>query len=64
MTNGIDVEKIAVVVDVDVDTAKKQNKMREPDKVVPDHVIDRMISQFQYPEESEGFDSVITSDEL
>lgn len=59
-----DVNKVAVVVEVDAETAKKQNKMREPDKQVPDHVIDRMLSQFQYPEKSEGFDKILTPDNL
>lgn len=61
---GDNVHKVAVVVEVDAETAKKQNRMREPDKVVPDHVIDRMLSQFQYPDKSEGFDEVVTPEEL
>lgn len=57
-------KKIAVVADVDVATAKKQNKMRDPDKVVPDHVIDNMAKSFTYPTESEGFDEILNANEI
>lgn len=57
-------KKVAVVVEVPLAVALKQNQQRDPDKVVPDDVIKRMFDQFEYPTTSEGFDEVINSTEL
>jgi predicted kinase len=51
--------KVAVVLPLNVDVALKQNKQRDPDKVVPDSVIHRMASQFVAPSKSEGFDEIL-----
>ena len=59
--NGLDVEKVAIVVQVDIDVAKRQNKLRDPDKIVPDHVIDNMFKSFVYPTKDEGFDKIINA---
>jgi predicted kinase len=56
--------KVAVVVEVPLGTALKQNKMREPDKIVPDHVITNMFKSFVYPTESEGFDKVVDANKI
>ena len=62
--DGLDVEKQAVVVRVELDVAKRQNQLREADKVVPDFVIDNMFKSFVYPSKEEGFDKVIDGEKV
>lgn len=51
-------EVVAVYFDVPLEVAKQRNADRE--RVVPDHVLDRMWNQMQKPERSEGFDVIQT----
>ena len=60
----LDVEKVSVVVEVPLPIALRQNQMRDPDKIVPDHVIKNMFKSFVYPSTVEGFDKVINAKEL
>ena len=57
---GLDVETQAVVIQIPIEQALKQNKMRDADKIVPDHVIENMFKSFVYPTKDEGFDKIIT----
>lgn len=50
-------EKIAYIMTTSIEEAKRRNSQR--DRVVPDEVIDRMISRFQVPFYEEGFDDII-----
>lgn len=55
---------IAIVVEVTLETALKQNQLREEDKIVPEHVINNMFNSFAYPTETEGFAVVVNANKL
>lgn len=61
---GIDCEKVVIVMDVDKKTALMQNQLRDPEKIVPDIVIHRMSKQFVMPTIEEGFDKVLTHNDV
>ena len=50
-------EVIAVVFPLDVEKAKKQNKLRT--RQVPEHVIEKQAAKFVAPKLSEGFTSIV-----
>ena len=60
----LDVDTMAVVVQVSIETALRQNKLREKDKIVPDGVIQQMFANFVYPSKSEGFDVIVKSSSI
>lgn len=51
-------EVVCVYFKIPLEVAKERNKLRE--RVVPEHVLDRMDSQLQAPDRSEGIDRIIT----
>lgn len=54
---NLDVYKSAIVIATPFEECVENNKSR--DRVVPDHVMDRMYKSFQIPIKQEGFDSVM-----
>ena len=52
------VGKIALIMDTDLETCKKNNASRH--RKVPDHVYERMLAAFSRPTFSEGFDQIIS----
>lgn len=52
------VEKIAIIMDTDLDVCKENNASRH--RHVPDSVYERMILAFSRPSFSEGFDQIIS----
>lgn len=54
-----DVTKIALVVSTNVETCKERNSKRAGLEKVPNSAIDRMVSNFEYPEEEEGFKYIL-----
>ena len=57
-----DVEICAIVIKTDLDTAIKQNNMREGRALVPEIAIRRMYHSFYYPDLEEGFDTIYIYD--
>lgn len=53
-----DVEICAIVIAPDLDTAIKQNNLREGRALVPELTIRKMYHSFYYPELIEGFDKI------
>ena len=57
-----DVEICAIVIKTDLDTAIKQNNMREGLALVPEKAIRNMYHSFYYPDPEEGFDTIYIYD--
>lgn len=58
---GIDCYKQAFVVCPPYSTCKERNKSRE--RVVPEHVLEKMIRKFEFPQLFEGFDTITVHNE-